>query len=74
MEIDNSHPGSVSVDRKPWRCLLHKDDVGMVPEVLSLTRSRSLTIGFPRLSCGLWEVGYESSQNDICGTLSEANA
>lgn len=76
MEIDKDRLGRVSVDRKPQRHLLHKDDdVGVVPPVvLSSMWSPSLTDSFSRLGCGLGGSGYEKSENDICGMLSHANA
>lgn len=34
METDNTRLGRASVDRKPQRHLLHKDEVGVVPPVV----------------------------------------
>lgn len=41
---------------------------------LGLMGSPLLTVGFPRLGCGPRQVGYKRSEDDICGTLLEANA
>lgn len=58
-------------DRKARSHFPHKDAVGVVPELdlIALTHNR-----LPEVGPWVGASGYERSENDICGTLSEANA